>query len=121
MDRKAALNSAAESRYWTQDEAFAVLRAFAASGLPLSQFARQHGIGVQRIRWWRARLQGRESSAPAVKFAEVVLQSAGAPAAADGPHAIEVVLPSGVRVTAGGGTRAAEIAELVRALRDAGC
>lgn len=41
---------------WTADEARQVVEAWRASGLPLATFARQRGLGAERVRWWRQRL-----------------------------------------------------------------
>jgi transposase-like protein len=49
----AALARAAASSYWTEGEAQAVLEAYEASGLSVAEFSRRHGLGPQRLRWWK--------------------------------------------------------------------
>jgi len=41
---------------WTKAEAREVLAAWKKSGLPLGTFARERGVGAERLRWWRKRL-----------------------------------------------------------------
>jgi hypothetical protein len=41
---------------WTEDDARAAVNALRCSGESASAFARRHGMAVQRLVWWRARL-----------------------------------------------------------------
>ncbi len=43
---------------WKPAQARRELKAWRESGLPLATFARQRGVGDQRLRWWRERLGG---------------------------------------------------------------
>jgi hypothetical protein len=43
-------------KQWTKKEARQVLAAWKKSGLPLGTFARERGVGAERLRWWRKRL-----------------------------------------------------------------
>jgi hypothetical protein len=43
-------------KQWTKAEARQALAAWKKSGLPLGTFARERGIGAERLRWWRKRL-----------------------------------------------------------------
>ena len=43
-------------KQWTKAEARQVLAAWRKSGLPLGAFARERGVGAERLRWWRKRL-----------------------------------------------------------------
>jgi hypothetical protein len=43
-------------KQWTKAEAGEVLAAWKKSGLPLGTFARERGVGAERLRWWRKRL-----------------------------------------------------------------
>lgn len=43
-------------KQWTKAEAREVLAAWKKSGLPLGTFARERGVGAERLRWWRKRL-----------------------------------------------------------------
>jgi hypothetical protein len=76
-----------------------VLQALEQSGLPVTRFAAQHGVGVERLYWWRRRL-GRiktVSSRPP-RFTEVHLT-------VPPPAAIEVVLADGVTLRFAGASR----------------
>jgi transposase-like protein len=65
----ATLERAAASNYWTEAEAQAVLEAWEASGLSVAEFARRHGLGSQRLRWWKKRRA--EEAGPALSFVPV--------------------------------------------------
>jgi hypothetical protein len=43
-------------RQWSPEEAQEVLAEWRASGLSLGRFARERGLGVERLRWWKKRL-----------------------------------------------------------------
>jgi hypothetical protein len=43
-------------KQWTKTEARQALAAWKKSGLPLATFAREQGVGAERLRWWRKRL-----------------------------------------------------------------
>lgn len=43
-------------KQWTKAEARQMLATWRKSGLPLGTFARERGIGAERLRWWRKRL-----------------------------------------------------------------
>lgn len=45
---------------WTDDDARKVLAAWQRTTKPLAAFAREHGIGVNRLYWWRKRLGERD-------------------------------------------------------------
>jgi len=59
---RSAFEQATASRYWREEEARAVLARLEASGESIASFARRHGIGVQRLRWWRSRLGSSEEA-----------------------------------------------------------
>ena len=44
---------------WSEHEARGVLSAWRKSELPLERFAKERGLVPQRIRWWRAKLEGK--------------------------------------------------------------
>lgn len=60
------------SRYWSEQDARAVLDAWEESGKSAVAFADEHGLKPKRLYWWRQRLR-RPSSEPA--FIPVVLCS----------------------------------------------
>ena len=49
---------------WTADKARSELKALDASGKPIAAFARERGISVQRLSWWRKRLGKSRVPAP---------------------------------------------------------
>jgi hypothetical protein len=91
-------------RHWSSDDAKTVLATWEASGLTLTGFARQNGVNVQRLIWWRKRLGAdrrdcREvCSRPAVPVSFIPAVVARTRPAA--MAAIVVRLPSGVEVEA---------------------
>ena len=84
-----------------------LLAAFEKSGLSQRAFARREGINFHTLVGWRQRYRGAGGKRP-VRFEELTLTHR--PKAAG----LEVTLPGGLVVR---GTRPAEGAELVRALR----
>ncbi|QRN96995.1 transposase [Archangium violaceum] len=118
MDAKLA--RAAASNYWTEAEAQAVLEACEASGLSVAEFARRHGLGAQRLRWWKKRRA--EETGPSLSFVPVrvaATPSREAREAPAGPASMEVVLDRGRRIRVEPGFDAGEVARLVRALEEA--
>jgi len=58
-DRKMVVAEFAKLRgpkQWKEHDAHRVLAALRSSGLSVSAFARQHGLGRKRMLWWRQRL-----------------------------------------------------------------
>ena len=43
---------------WSEHEARSILNAQRKSGLSLERFARERGLTPQRLRWWKAKLEG---------------------------------------------------------------
>ncbi|KFA87823.1 hypothetical protein Q664_45250 [Archangium violaceum Cb vi76] len=116
---EARLARAAASNYWTEAEAQAVLEACEASGLSVAEFARRHGLGPQRLRWWKKRRAGETRSA--LSFVPVHVAAPPSPEAqrAAGAASMEVVLSRGRRLRVEPGFDAGEVARLVRALEEA--
>lgn len=95
-----AKSKSSRSSRWTASEARRVLDRVARSGGTVKQFAREHGLGVERLYRWRRRLQRRGPVAEAgPRFAEVTIRPT-APAAA-----IEIELPGGVCLRVAGDAR----------------
>ena len=114
----ATLARAAASNYWTEAEAQAVLEACEASGLSVAEFARRHGLGPQRLRWWKKRRAEEES--PALSFVPVHVAPPSTEAQrAAGTASMEVVLARGRRIRVEPGFDEDELARLVRALEEA--
>ena len=95
--KRATADSIPKSRRWSVAQARTVLDAQEKSGLPVSRFAAQHGLGAERLYQWRRRL-GREKKSVSPRFTEVRL-------AVPPPAAIEVVLPEGVTLRFAGASR----------------
>ncbi len=47
---------------WSEHEARGVLVAWRKSGLSIERFAKERGIVPQRIRWWKAKLEGKTTA-----------------------------------------------------------
>jgi len=88
-------------RRWRQKDAEAVLAAWEESGLSLSGFAAERGVNVQRLSWWRKRLEERgravahrrKERPAAVSFIPAVVSVSGV--------RVVVRLPRGVEVEVG--------------------
>ena len=115
----AKLKRAAASNYWSEAEAQAVLEAYEASGLSVAEFARRHGLGAQRLRWWKKRRA--EETGAALSFVPVHVAAAPSPEAqrVGGTACMEVLLARGRRIRVEPGFDVGELARLVRALEEA--
>lgn len=51
------------STRWTKEDARAALDAWEASGKSLAAYAREKGLTVQRLHWWKRRLGSADASA----------------------------------------------------------
>ena len=115
---EATLARAAASNYWMQAEAQAVLEAYEASGLSVAEFARRHGLGPQRLRWWKKRRA--EEAGPALSFIPVhVAPPSPEVQRAEGTASMDVLLARGRRIRVEPGFDAGALARLVRALEEA--
>jgi len=79
---------------WTKSDAQRALASWRASGLSLSAWCRQEGLGYERVRRWRSQLGGRPAQPPKTAFLPVQVLEAG-PAEAPG---FELALPRGLRL-----------------------
>ena len=98
--------------YWTAAQAGAVLDRIERSGLSIKRFAREHGLGVERLYRWKRRL-ARGSSGPASRpgFAEVTIRpSAPVPA-------LEIELPGGIALRISGASRIEDAIAILSGLR----
>lgn len=105
-----------QSAYWREEDGRAVVEALRKSGLPLAVFARQHGLGATRVRWWRNRLEEREEAGPMTPAALVPVTLIGTSAPTAKPSLMEVVLASGHVVRVGSDFDAEALVKLVRVL-----
>jgi transposase-like protein len=48
----------AEKKTWTEEDGRDIVATWRASGQTIAAFAKTHGIGDGRLRWWRDRMQG---------------------------------------------------------------
>lgn len=87
-------------RQWNPEEAQEVLAEWRASGVSLGRFARERGLGVERLRWWKKRLgDWREPQSGTQRPALVpMVLSESAPAVAAGKTPVVVRLPGGLVV-----------------------
>jgi transposase-like protein len=90
----APLRRSSRSAPWTDAEAARVLAAAHASGLSLYRFARQHGLRVTQLYWWRERLAHQQPVHQAAALAFV-------PVVAAVPSAAEPVITSGLELAVG--------------------
>ena len=58
---------------WSEHEARGVLSAWRKSGQSLERFAKERGIVPQRIRWWKAKLEGKSTALVRSKAALALL------------------------------------------------
>jgi hypothetical protein len=85
---------------WSPEEAGRVLEEWRASGLALGRFARERGIGAERLRWWKKRLgdwSEKAGSAETTVLVPMVLPEP-APAVAAGKAPVVVRVPGGMVV-----------------------
>jgi len=100
------------SRRWSADEARQVLAELARSGQPVTQFAAQQGLGVERLYRWQRRLgASAEQGADSPRFAEVTMRPSQA-------AAIEVVLPGGALLRLSGSSRVEDVVSILSRLEE---
>jgi hypothetical protein len=107
--------AAGTRRRWTSTDARLVLKALAASGLWVNDFATQQGLDAQRLYFWKRRLEAEPEprSLPTPKFVEVMARSAAA---------VEVVLRSSRVLRISTAIDTPTLRRLVEAFEDdAGC
>jgi hypothetical protein len=83
-----------------------VLAALERSGLPVTRFAAQHGLGVERVYRWQRRLRRAQVPVAPPRFAEVAVT-------VPPPAAIELRLPDGISVRLTGPSRLDEAVALL--------
>ena len=99
---------------WTREDGAAMVAAFELSGTSMRRFAEQHGLAVQRVAYWRAKLAEPErATPPSGGFAAVRI--ADEPAVAI-DRSVEVRLRNGRALTIRGGWDETTIRTWVRAL-----
>jgi hypothetical protein len=107
----------APRKYWREPDARAVLDAWRASGLRLSEFARERGLSPKRLMRWRSRLKTAGAVSTSVVFHPV--QLLGLPQT--GPDAsaerIEIALGSGCEIRVPPGFAAEDLARVLDVLQ----
>src|SRR5687767_613982 len=80
---------------WSAEEAGRVLEEWRASGLALGRFARERGMGAERLRWWKKRLGDWSQKAGGTQAAALVpvVLSEPEPAVAAGKPPVVVRIP----------------------------
>jgi transposase-like protein len=121
MHARTLLDANLINRRWNATTARTVLAAWRASGTSLSAFARENGVGVWRLGWWRKQLEAGQSSRPArqgAPIAPLTFVPATVTSSSSTRARIAVRLPSGVEVEAADANALPVqwLAELARAL-----
>lgn len=98
---------------WTEVEARAVLAAWRKSGQSVQAFAKERGIVPQRLRWWKAKLDGKSTAVSA--RAEIPLVPVRVVDAKRGEPVV-VLLRSGHMVKVGRGFDEVALARVVAVL-----
>jgi hypothetical protein len=104
------------SSHWREEDGRVAVEAWRSSGLPLATFARQHGLGPTRIRWWRTRLGEQASFSLSAPSAVVPVTIVGTSAQSAELSRMEIVLASGHVVRIGPDFDADALLKLVRVL-----
>jgi hypothetical protein len=94
---------------WTENDAHAVFAEWRASGDSLPTFARRHGIGVQRLYWWKRRLAASSTSGSTLSLIPATVIGTSA--------AVTIRLPNGIAIESANASPtwlAAIVAELAR-------
>lgn len=77
MNKSNVVEAMALRERWTTSDAERVLAACQSSGKSMAAFAREHGLKIQRLSWWRKRLGDwsaqREAGGSGVRFAPAVI------------------------------------------------
>jgi hypothetical protein len=106
--------------YWREEDGRVVVEAWRRSGLPSATFARQHGLGETRVRWWRNRLDEPARRPPSPSPTLIPVTIVETPASSAKRSSMEVVLASGHVVRVGTDFDAEALVKLVRVL-EASC
>ena len=104
------------ARRWSEREARAMARAFAASGETKAVFARRHGLGEERIRRWLGQLAEQDQRGSQPAFAPVRLVER----AVERRGGVEIVVGKRV-VRVGAGFCPATLRQVLAALEDGAC
>ena len=96
---------------WGDGDGHAMLAALAASKMSERKFARHHGIGPQRVHYWRAKLEKAKSAG----FVRVQVRERAEPAIEE--RRVEAQVGAGARLVFVGSWDAAAIAPWIRAMR----
>jgi transposase-like protein len=83
--------------HWKAEDAARVLDDWLRSGLKMAAFAREHGLGLHRLRWWQAQLSARKAP-PTVHLVPVTPRQAPLVALGSTAGAALVVDVEGVRI-----------------------
>jgi transposase-like protein len=91
MDSRAHRKAELSRKHWNAALAREVLADFAASGMSLTSFARSMGVNLQRLSWWRKRLES-TAAVPKIAFVPATITRQ--------PSCLLVRLPGGVEIEA---------------------
>ena len=114
----------ADKGRWSEADAHAVVAAWRTSGQRVQAFAREHGVGAWRLRYWAPRLEAVAKPSRSPTDSRSLTQLRLVPAVITGTDsgrgpAVVIRLPDGIAVELHGGehTGAEGIGELVARLR----
>lgn len=115
--------SAARQPRWTPEVAAQVVRAWEAEGGPQSAFLRKYGLPRGRLRFWTHKREGKVGARPALSFVPVeVAQGATREEGVVAGESAVVVEVAGVRVRVEAGASQAQVAQVLRAVKEVqGC
>lgn len=92
-----ARTSTGSAKRWTEREGRAAITAWERSGLGAAAFARSRGVDVQRLFWWRRRLDA-SGAAPAKESSLVPMVATSSEVEREPGCALVVTTPAGVRI-----------------------
>ena len=119
-----SLAAAARRRRWREEHARVVVAAWQESDLTMREFAGRHGLPQKRLERWSCKLRKKAKARPEapLQFLPVEVASSATAAVNTGDRrgidAMELALPTGVRVTVGSGF---DVNALKRLLEAVGC
>ena len=117
--RSSEQSAVLQKPYWRASDAREILDLWSRSGMPLSAFARSHGLTVNRLSNWRRRLtKAAEERVPRFHRVRVVGSSVAPGSAAQG---VEILVAGGRRVAVSPGFDGDLLAEVIRVLEAMPC
>jgi len=98
-----------------------MLAALESAGMSESAFAREVGVGLHRVRYWRQRLRGDDARPRPIGFVPIRVRDTCVAATPGESGKVEVELSNGRRLRFSGSWTATSIAPWLRALEEQRC